>query len=223
VRPTDAFLPSVGLFTARDGRFALAVKAGDNGESHNHNDVGSVILYKDGRPVLIDVGVETYTAKTFSAQRYDIWTMQSAWHNLPTFGGVMQRDGAAFAARDVDCRFSDTGASISMEIAGAYPREAGVRSYRREVRLHKDHGIEIVDRHEGSRPAILSLIFACEPHLEAGRIVLPGVAEIAVEGGGETRAETVPVADPRLRASWPERLHRVLVPFAGPSLRLEIR
>ncbi|MBP0575285.1 heparinase II/III family protein, partial [Mycobacterium tuberculosis] len=82
--------PSVGVLVARDDRFALAVKAGDNGDSHNHNDTGSITLYKDGRPVLIDVGVESYTQKTFSPRRYEIWTMQSAYHNLPTFAGVMQ-------------------------------------------------------------------------------------------------------------------------------------
>ncbi|MCX6624562.1 MAG: heparinase II/III family protein, partial [Acidobacteria bacterium] len=68
----------------------LAAQGGHNMESHNHNDVGNFIVYADGKPVIIDIGVETYSAKTFSAQRYDIWTMQSAWHNLPTVDGVMQ-------------------------------------------------------------------------------------------------------------------------------------
>ena len=32
----------------------------------------TVRLRNDGQPVLVDAGVETYTAKTFSSQRYDI-------------------------------------------------------------------------------------------------------------------------------------------------------
>ena len=64
--------------------FALAVKAGDNNDNHNHNDTGSLTLYKNGQPALADIGVESYTGKTFSAQRYEIWTMQSGYHNLPT-------------------------------------------------------------------------------------------------------------------------------------------
>lgn len=60
---TDIVYPGIGLAIARDGVFDLAVKAGNNGESHNHNDVGSFTLYKNGRPFIIDVGVETYTAK----------------------------------------------------------------------------------------------------------------------------------------------------------------
>lgn len=47
-----------------------------NLERHNHNDIGQFIVYADGKPVIIDVGVETYTAKTFSERRYEIWTME---------------------------------------------------------------------------------------------------------------------------------------------------
>lgn len=210
----DCFLPSVGLMVARDAHFALAAKAGGNGDSHNHNDVGSVILYKNGVPVLIDVGVESYTAKTFSAQRYDIWTMQSAWHNLPSFDGVMQRDGDGFAARNVNVSFERDVAEISMEIAGAYPPEAGLRSYRRSVRLRKSHSVEIVDDFDGDRAAELSLMFAVEPELAGGRIVLRGLADLVIEGASTLRLETIEVTDARLLQSWPDRLYRVLVPFA---------
>src|SRR3569832_768344 len=135
-RQQDRFLAGIGLMVARDDHFALAVKAGNNGESHNHNDVGTVIVFKDGQPVLIDFGVETYTAKTFSPRRYEIWTLQSGWHNLPTFDGVMQHDGAEFAARDVRTMLADDRAEMSMDIAGAYTADAEVRSYRRRVTLN---------------------------------------------------------------------------------------
>jgi hypothetical protein len=214
----DIFLPSIGLLTARDDSFALAVKAGDNGDGHNHNDVGSVILYKHGRPVLIDIGVETYTKQTFSADRYRIWTMQSAFHNLPTFGTAMQSPGEDFAARDVVTLLSDTAAEISMEIAGAYPPEAGLRSYRRSVRLKKGHAATIADHHDGDLPATLSLLFAERPLLEPGSISLPGLATLTLTGAGPLSLETLPISDPRLRRAWPDTLYRVLVPLVGPDL-----
>ncbi len=121
--PSDSFFESTGLMIARDEHFVLAAKAGNNADSHNHNDVGSFTVYKDGQPLIIDLGVETYRAKTFSDKRYEIWTMQSQFHNLPTFlekdydgklGAdsaqdlydsriVMEKDGAAFKATDVSC------------------------------------------------------------------------------------------------------------------------
>lgn len=68
----------------------LSAKGGNNGESHNHNDVGSFVLYCDGKPVVIDIGTGVYEKKTFSPQRYEIPQMQSLYHNLPIIGGEGQ-------------------------------------------------------------------------------------------------------------------------------------
>ena len=68
------------------------------------------------------MGVETYTAKTFSPQRYEIWTMQSAFHNCPTIDGVMQSAGRQFAASDVAYRAGDQG------------RRTACRTWRRRIR-----------------------------------------------------------------------------------------
>lgn len=221
-KKTDIYYPSVGLMIARDNRFALAAKAGDNGDSHNHNDVGSFTLYKDGQPFLIDVGVESYTAKTFSANRYDIWTMQSAYHNLPTFGGVMQRDGEAFAARDVSVEMNDAYARIGMDIAGAYPAAAGVRHYQRTVRLLKGHHVEVEDVFDGDQPAEVSLMLAQRPELTAETIILPGLGQITISGAGVARLEEIDVTDPRLRKAWPAQIYRVLLPLQADRLHLTI-
>ena len=83
--PEDSWFESMGLMVARDSMYTLAAKAGNNGDSHNHNDVGSFTIYKEGKPFIIDLGVGTYTQKTFSDKRYELWTMQSQFHNVPTF------------------------------------------------------------------------------------------------------------------------------------------
>nr|WP_272213246.1 heparinase II/III family protein [Marinicella sp. W31]MDC2879195.1 heparinase II/III family protein [Marinicella sp. W31] len=197
---------------ARDERLALAVKAGDNGDSHNHNDTGSFTLYKDGKPFLIDVGVENYTARTFSPRRYEIWTMQSAFHNLPSFDDIMQQDGEAFAASDVVVFLEDDTAQITMELAGAYPAEANVTSYRRAVVFTKGKGIEITDTCRGGRSATLSLMLAEKPVLSERRITLPGIGAIAVDGGGKLQVEAITITDSRLRAAWPDTLYRIFIP-----------
>jgi hypothetical protein len=218
----DIYYPSCGLFVARDSRFVVAVKAGDNGDGHNHNDVGSVTIYEHGRPLLIDVGVETYTAKTFSADRYDIWTMQSAFHNLPTIAGVQQQAGEKFAARDVDVEFGPEAAAISMDIAGAYPAAARLASYRRRVCLEKGRRIEIIDSYVGAHPPELSLMLSEEPHIAGDRIVLGERPTIMLWGAGPIQLEEIAIADAHLRLAWPERIFRLLIPFAGSELRLRI-
>ncbi|MCQ1851928.1 heparinase II/III domain-containing protein [Neorhizobium galegae] len=217
----DVFYPGIGLFVARDDHFALAVKGGNNGESHNHNDVGSLTVYKDGKPFLIDVGVETYTAKIFSSERYDIWTMQSGFHNLPTFGGVGQAHGADFAARDVHTEFTEKWGQISLDMAPAYPVEAHVRSYRRTVTLRRGQEIEVVDIHEGGLPAVLSLMTCVEPIID-GTVRFDGLGHIDLEGAGEIEVDAIDIDDARLRISWPPRIYRLRIPFAGTCLKLRI-
>lgn len=220
--PADHFYPSIGLTIVRDGRYTLGVKAGNNGDSHNHNDVGSFTLYKDGRPFLIDLGVESYTAKTFSPQRYEIWTMQSAWHNLPTFEGVMQKAGEAFAARNVSVLLGEREALVDMELAGAYPPEARLETYRRIIRLIKGEGVEVVDTYAGERAGEVSLLFAERPELSDGTISLPTLGSIALSGAGALRLEEVAITDETLRRAWPDRIFRVLVPITGQQLQMNI-
>ena len=135
----DVYYPSVGLFLVHSDTLDLAVKAGDNADSHNHNDTGSITLYKNGLPVLADIGVETYTRKTFSPRRYEIWTMQSGYHNLPTICGTDQKDGAEYRAEKVVTKLTGAEPSISMELAAAYPAAQAIvpdLTYVRRVTLN---------------------------------------------------------------------------------------
>ena len=83
------------LITSYQGR-SFAIKGGHNAESHNHNDVGNYVFYAGAEPVIIDAGVGVYTKDTFSEKRYQIWTMQSQYHNLPIINGVGQKNGAVY-------------------------------------------------------------------------------------------------------------------------------
>lgn len=136
--PRYSYFADLKVMTAREtsdttkGTF-IAVKGGNNGEMHNHNDVGNFVIYRNGNPVIIDTGVGVYTRQTFSPQRYELWFMQSGYHNLPSFGGIDQRDGAEFTSSDESSDSSIP--SFRAELAGAYPKEAGVKTYVRSVRL----------------------------------------------------------------------------------------
>ena len=113
----------------------LAAKGGFNDESHNHNDIGTFSLYVNQTPLFIDAGVGTYTRQTFSTERYSIWTMQSLYHNLPEINGKAQQHGARFKAKDT--QFDSKQNRFSLDIAGAYPTDAGVKTWKRTYTLNK--------------------------------------------------------------------------------------
>ncbi len=221
----DAWYPALHLMTARakagttDG-FYLAVQAASNGRSHGHNDSGSFIVFHDGEPVFIDVGVEAYTAKTFGPQRYTIWTMQSAYHNLPTVGGVMQHDGAPYAASEVRYRSSDAGAGMTMNLATAYPAEAGVSRWVREVLLDRRAGVVRLTEEfelEKSVPVALSFMTSRVPS-EGGRGVFTlksskaGVKDVSLKYDASALrfgSEKIELEDEGMRRSWGPAVYRV--------------
>ncbi|OAQ40319.1 hypothetical protein A5893_05035 [Pedobacter psychrophilus] len=132
----ENFLPDLQVLTLRQkagdtNGLTFAAKGGHNAESHNHNDIGNFILYLDGKPVIIDLGVDTYTKQTFSKDRYKLWNMQSAWHNCPTINGVEQQNGREFAAKDVEYVKKGGDEIFSMDISDAYPEDAQVQNWKR--------------------------------------------------------------------------------------------
>src|SRR5205814_5853969 len=118
----EVWLYNIQLMASRlsNGIF-IAAHGGNNGESHNHNDVGDFIVYYKGDPVIIDVGSGTYTAKTFSSDRYKLWFNASAYHNLPTINGEQQEEGSTHAASRFDQYAAPHGDYTTIEIEKAYP------------------------------------------------------------------------------------------------------
>ncbi|MBN1543268.1 heparinase II/III family protein, partial [candidate division KSB1 bacterium] len=227
----DLWLPDIQVMAARsragsiDG-FYLAAKGGHNDESHNHNDIGSFIVYQDGLPLLIDVGVGTYTKQTFSPDRYKIWTMQSGFHNLPTINGVMQMQGRRYAARDVHYRVDDETAELTLDIAGAYPDSAMVQSWKRCIRLHRGQEIELTERYvlnEWRQPVVVNLMTS-----RVATEIKPGILRLDTEplandarstASAELhfpadrffwRAELIMLDDPALQQSWGDRVYRLI-------------
>lgn len=53
-----------------DNHIAMACKGGNNGESHNHNDIGHFLYETEGVLLLTDLGSGEYTRQYFSKERY---------------------------------------------------------------------------------------------------------------------------------------------------------
>lgn len=174
----EAWLKDIQVLTASASNgFYLATHAGHNAESHNHNDVGDFILYYNGEPVIIDAGRGNYTARTFSAQRYELWFTQSEYHNLPIINGFGQVAGRKYEASGVSAVTNDKEDILLMDIAPSYHAEAGVRSWKRQVKLNKvKNQVEIADNYELKQaPKSLQQVFmtVCDTDLSVpGKITL---------------------------------------------------
>jgi hypothetical protein len=230
--PRDAWLPSddMQLMAARDREGStdglyVAAWGSHNAQSHNHNDVGNAIVFVDGTPVLVDVGRPTYTAQTFSSKRYDIWAMQSAYHNLPTVNGQMQKDGAAFRARDVVYQAGDASAALMMDIAPAYPDAAGIKAWVRTAQLERGRQVVLSDAFTLKAPTrdlSMNLMTPCavaetEPgtlRLECSRI--GGRQGLVVFARFNARiqqaaVERIDLDDRALTSSWGDHLNRIVL------------
>lgn len=224
----QAWLPRTEVLTARAqagttaGPF-VAVKGGHNAESHNHNDVGSFVLAWDGHPVVVDAGVGEYTRQTFSAQRYDIWTMRSGYHNVPQIGPWEQCAGLPCAAREVEVETSAERAVFRADLAGAYPAGSGVRRWRREVVLDRSAGrVEVNEAWELDAEIAVRwrLLLAHEPVDDVpGRLLLADGVRLRYDAAvWRPELETITIQDERLGPVWGDALYRLTLTTDAPAI-----
>jgi hypothetical protein len=225
------WLPRIQVLVARESvaGLTLAVKAGHNGERHNHLDVGSYWVALRGRPIVVDVGQPTYTAASFGPHRYEAWPLRSAWHNVPE-PGAAQQPGPQFKATDVHAELTTESATLHAELAGAYP-PGTIGGWRRTARLVRGAHprVEIVDSWTEARDVVLL------HHVLAGTVELAeGAAIIVLDGSRRLRMtwdakaanahlERQNLTDPLLRASWGESLSRLTLRATATTGSLTVR
>lgn len=129
--------------------FGAAIKGGHNDELHNHNDLGSFVIALGSTALLVDPGSEVYTARTFSAQRYDSKVLNSYGHGVPVVAGKLQASGRSFAARVLAAEWSRDRDRVLLDLKGAYPVPA-LRRLERELvcRRGTAEGFTITDEVE---------------------------------------------------------------------------
>ena len=209
----DVWLPDLQIMTARRGNLYVAMKGGHNGESHNHNDVGSFIVYSNNEPLFIDPAVGEYTAQTFGNDRYAIWTMQSQYHNLPQINGTDQKDGKTFAAKFI----SHKNGQLTLDIAAAYPQEAVVKSWKRTVSARAT-GITVVEDYEldACRQPVRLTLMALSPaaleHLHYNKRQF----EVTVEDISDK-------LDSVLQKMWGQQMFRIILTAKSAKLKDQLR
>lgn len=227
----DFWFPDTDIAGGRDKEgsytgFFFGAKGGFNAESHNHNDVGSCVLYFDGKPCLIDLGREKYNARTFGPGRYEIWTMQSQYHNLPVVNGRGQLPGAAYKAKGSVFSATDNKVFFATDISGAYPDSALVKKWIRSYTLNRNKNFVISDHYQFTpQPGAVTssnLITYCA-------VVQIGDGMLQLQGEGFTlnmkynpkvvkpQIERIEVKDMLLKKYWPKGVTRIVMEFLNPK------
>ena len=104
------------VFIRKRNEYALAVKCGNNGEYHNHNDIGAFQIVRNNKRYICDVGAGLYTKEYFGGGRYEIFNCNSYSHSIPRVDQKTQSYGKEYAGKVVAVDKN----SIAMDIANAY-------------------------------------------------------------------------------------------------------
>ena len=236
---SQVWLDQIEVMCARESQgspkgFFLGAKGGHNAESHNHNDIGTFIVYEEGRPLIVDAGVGTYTGQTFGDTRYELFTMRSGYHNVPLVNGFEQKEGEQYRSSRASCTHSDRVSSLTLDIAKAYPAEAGIRSWNRTIRLERPDVIFINDSYEVEEVRDRFYLHLMTPSIvtddEKGNLTLTSrdLPSDASSGSGHVLydagrfrvlIEDVPVNDARLAGVWGDCLYRIRLRATDPGLK----
>ena len=201
--------PAKGLY--------VAMKGGHNQENHNHNDIGQFVVYDNGEPLIIDAGVGTYTANTFNENRYTIWTMRSSYHNLPTFGGVEQKDGFQYHAENLV--YEEETGKLTLNLEKAYPEESDLISYRRSCVL-KDGKITVSDEFALNHPTDVEfhVLLMDKPEIKGNTVLLAGGRTLTFDARLTAVLDPIEQTDNQLKNAWQrDVLYRVCFSVAKVS------
>lgn len=173
--------------------------------------MSEVLFYTKINSLFIDAGVGTYNKKTFSDQRYSIWTMQGAYHNLPLINGIDQAFGKEYKATDVVFRPEQN--KFQLNIGNAYPKTANIEHWNRSYTL-EDSGLNITDEFKINNPSqanIIHFLVSKEPKIADGVINLgDGMGTLHFNATQFLASyDTIPQDDPRLSKVWGGQLYRI--------------
>ena len=170
---TECYMENAGWYIKRTPFYAIGAKGGTNGESHNHNDVGSFVLAKDNRQIFVDMGGRPYTKDYFTDERYKYLETSSRGHNVPIINGEYQAN-----VRETRSYTSLENGVFSVDFKELYDIPA-LRSLVRQYRCEESQ-VVITDRFsiEGKASFTERLVTFSQPVIGEGEITVDGVKVI---------------------------------------------
>ena len=224
----DAYLANSQIMVASNKNWFVAAKGGNNAESHNHNDIGNFIVYHNNQPVVIDLGRDTYTSKSFSNQRFELMNCRSAYHNVPIINGLEQKDGRKYRAEKVSHVFSKGISSLTLNLEKAYTEAAHVDKWQRTIALDREYNwVEVTEQYkfdslqiEKDRlngqvfdNQIVLMAYGKPVAQKAGRILLQG-GMVRLEYDAQylsASVEKVQMTDGIMKTQWKDNIYRIIL------------
>ena len=156
--PLRDWFADAGILVSRPqpgaaGAIGAAMAGCHNNKPHNHNDLGTFVVALGKQTPIVDPGSEVYTARTFSARRYESKVLNSFGHSVPRVAGQLQQPGKASVAKVLKTEFTDQADTYVIDIASAYPVKSLVKLTRTFVFSREGRGtLTVIDEVEFSSP-----------------------------------------------------------------------
>jgi Heparinase II/III-like protein. len=155
-----SFFNQAGVLVCRpmpgsSAKTGVALKGGNNGESHNHNDIGSYSIVQGNEIMAGDPGSIPYTADYFNPEyRYTYKTAASYGHPVPLVADSTQKPGHDARTRVIDTVFTPEKDIITIDIASAY-NVPGLKKLERTMEYNRSGAgsISFTDVFEYAQPA----------------------------------------------------------------------
>ncbi len=220
VEPVTLF-DDMGVVISRgtqEKKLSVAIKAGNNGENHNHDDVGSYVVLLEDEIMSGDIGSPSYVAGAFSKNN----PARNSWgHPVPRINNTIQSNGKEFYGKIISTEFVDGQDMAKLNILPAYEVPALTKLERTMIYKKADRGhVTIIDEFEASEPVTFGTTIMVGPDFKiSGNTVLierggHKMKAVVTCEGGEVKlvAEKVPVE----RLNIVKGAHRIGVDFVKP-------
>jgi hypothetical protein len=134
IDPLRSYFPLAGILISRaqpntENSLNISIKSGGN-QGHSHDDNGSYVIGLGNSQPVGDPGTGSYTAKTFSAKRYDIKAINSYGHSVPLVDAKLQKRAGTYTAATPKLQASADTDTYTLDMRPAYD-VSGLRKLER--------------------------------------------------------------------------------------------
>jgi len=131
----------------------VAIKGGNNGIAHSHNDLGQFVVTVNGKLILADPGMMDVGSQIYGPTRYQSPINNSFGHSVPVVDGKLQGNGSNFAAQVVSTDFTDKLDTVTYNLRGGYD-VPGISELTRKLDFNREAGSITVTDHVKSEKQI---------------------------------------------------------------------